>query len=310
MQETAPPSVILIGGSGYETVYEATAGTFSGGSGRTSGTGCGGSRAYVTDGASTPITFTPPADGVYTIRAVYANAHGAVSVADEMVMGAAAGGCPEDVDGSGNVDVNDLLSMLSAFGSAGAAGEDVNGDGLVNVNDLLQLLGQFGAICESAPVPVACTGCCPVGAACFAPDPPCCALRPVDPLPPVLVQCTLGEDCGGQVWNDCGTMCPATCGVPMGMCNMMCNAAYQCANGESWDPSLMTCVDPSACSDGGGELPPGMAAGRPFLTAKAAPTYAHAVEQAVSDWIGMAGPDGKHNHDGRHGGDYGQEEEL
>ena len=31
---------------------------------------------------------------------------------------------------------------------------------------------------------------------------------------------------------------------------------------------------------------------------------------AVGDRMGMVGPDGKHNHDGRHGGDYGQEEEL
>ena len=53
-----------------------------------------------------------------------------------------------------------------------------------------------------------------------------------------------------------------------------------------------------------------MAAGRPFLSAKTVPMMAQAVEQAVSDWMGMAGPDGKHNHDGRHGGDYGQEEEL
>lgn len=30
----------------------------------------------------------------------------------------------------------------------------------------------------------------------------------------------------------------------------------------------------------------------------------------TDDSMGMVGPDGKHNHDGRHGGDYGQEEEL
>ena len=35
--------------------------------------------------------------------------------------------------------------MLSAFGSDGADGEDVDGDGTVNVNDLLQLLSAFGS---------------------------------------------------------------------------------------------------------------------------------------------------------------------
>ena len=65
-----------------------------------------------------------------------------------------------------------------------------------------------------------------------------------------------------------------------------------------------------ASGGGGGTLPPGMAAGWPFLSAKTVPMMAQAVEQAVSDWMGRLGPDGKHNHDGRHGGDYGQEEEL
>ena len=58
------------------------------------------------------------------------------------------------------------------------------------------------------------------------------------------------------------------------------------------------------------ELPPGVVPGRPFLTAKEAPLFARVVEHAVSDWVGLVGPDGKHNHDGRHGGDYGQEEEF
>ena len=53
-----------------------------------------------------------------------------------------------------------------------------------------------------------------------------------------------------------------------------------------------------------------MVDGRPFLSTKELPMYSLAIEQAVSDWVGMVGPDGKHNHDGRAGGDYGQEEEF
>ena len=198
-------------------------------------------------------------------------------------------GCPGDVNSDGVVDVNDLLALLSAFGTTTDAGSDITGDGLVDVNDLLQCLSAFGNTCTAA------------------------AAAPA-PAPVAAVPCALGGDCGGQVFNSCGTMCPPTCGVPMGMCNMMCNNGFQCPNGQLWDPMdgvAGMCVNQSACSGGGGdELPPGMAAGRPFLSAKAAPTMAMAVEQAVSDWMEMAGPDGKHNHDGRHGGDYGQEEEL
>ena len=306
--------------------------------------------------------------------------------------GGGGGSCAEDIDGSGNVDVNDLLSVLSAFGSAGAAGEDIDGDGLVNVNDLLQLLGAFGSTCAVAtgvdcsiqangfpcddgnaatPVDIChasvceamtwamtplsqCAGflafdtslvtlelaeaACAADAACGGvSDLYCNGMFPgavdhyalcdgtaliTDPLTCVFenpsaaphgVPCALGEDCGGQVFNSCGTMCPATCGVPMGMCNMMCNSGFQCANGQFWDPLdgvAGGCVDQAACSVATPDLPPGMAAGRPFLSAKTVPMMAQAVEQAVSDWMGMAGPDGTHNHDGRHGGDYGQEEEL
>ena len=69
-----------------------------------------------------------------------------VVVAGPPAGGPAGGGssCPEDLDGDGLVNVNDLLALLSGFGGDGSKGEDVDGDGLVNVNDLLQLLSNFG----------------------------------------------------------------------------------------------------------------------------------------------------------------------
>eukprot|EP01052_Picozoa_sp_SAG31_P044849 SAG31_NODE_7970_length_1552_cov_1.160358_1_plen_145_part_00 len=46
-------------------------------------------------------------------------------------------------------------------------------------------------------------------------------------------QCALGEDCGGQVWNDCGTACPLLCGeLAPQFCVEVCNSVYQCPNGE------------------------------------------------------------------------------
>ncbi|MCH2135797.1 MAG: C25 family cysteine peptidase [Phycisphaerales bacterium] len=49
--------------------------------------------------------------------------------------------CVEDLDGSGTVDVNDLLVMISMW--ATEAG-DLDGDGTTNVNDLLVVLAAFG----------------------------------------------------------------------------------------------------------------------------------------------------------------------
>jgi hypothetical protein len=196
-------------------------------------------------------------------------------------------GCAEDLDSDGLVNVNDLLAILSAFGSDGTGGGDVDGNGTVDVNDLLQLLSAFGSECSGGGG----------GGA-------------------VATPCAYGDDCGGQEFTECGTMCPPTCGVMAGMmCNMMCYNGFQCANGLFWDENANgvgsgACVALDDCSVPMPELPPGVAPGRPFLTAKAVPMFSRAIEQAVSDWVGMRGPDGKHNHDGRPGGDYGQEEEF
>ena len=56
--------------------------------------------------------------------------------------------CPEDVDGNGSIDVDDLLSLLSTYGQSCAdCPQDVNGSGAVDVDDLLQLLGVYGTDC-------------------------------------------------------------------------------------------------------------------------------------------------------------------
>ena len=45
--------------------------------------------------------------------------------------------------------------------------------------------------------------------------------------------CAYGEDCGGQQFTECGTMCPVQCGsLPGMMCNMMCYNGFQCPNGQ------------------------------------------------------------------------------
>ena len=96
--------------------------------------------------------------------------------------------------------------LLSDFGSASAT-SDLDASGTVDVNDLLALLSAFGSTCVDVSAPT----------------------------------CTLGSDCGGQVWNDCGSSCPSICGTPPGMCNMMCNAAYQCGQDQCWNEATGAC---------------------------------------------------------------------
>ncbi len=53
--------------------------------------------------------------------------------------------CPEDLNGNGEVDVSDLLILLSDWGSCAGCPADLNGDGVVDVSDLLILLGAWGS---------------------------------------------------------------------------------------------------------------------------------------------------------------------
>ena len=56
--------------------------------------------------------------------------------------------CVGDFDGSGAVEVADLLDLLSTFGNECAeCATDLDGDGSVQVSDLLNLLSVFGTAC-------------------------------------------------------------------------------------------------------------------------------------------------------------------
>ncbi|MCH2135953.1 MAG: dockerin type I domain-containing protein [Phycisphaerales bacterium] len=49
---------------------------------------------------------------------------------------------PGDIDGDGDVDIEDLLALIAAWGSNDPAA-DINGDGTVNVDDLMALLANY-----------------------------------------------------------------------------------------------------------------------------------------------------------------------
>jgi len=148
--------------------------------------------------------------------------------------------CLGDIDNNLTVDVNDLLGVLSNFGLEGVIHEDIDMNGSVDVNDILLVLSNYGTECNNV-------------------------VYPEDPLP-IEHTCVLGDDCGDQIWTECGTSCPPICGSPEPMiCNMMCNVGYQCPHGLWWDGDTGNCVDPEYCSNELVNLPPDIAIGRPFI---------------------------------------------
>ena len=48
-----------------------------------------------------------------------------------------------DVDGSGVVDITDLLAVIGAWGACNTCLEDLDGDGLVGVGDILQVIADW-----------------------------------------------------------------------------------------------------------------------------------------------------------------------
>ena len=55
-----------------------------------------------------------------------------------------ASSCPEDVDGTGEVDFQDLLLVLAAWGDCPGCPEDIDSTGVVDFQDLLLLLAAWG----------------------------------------------------------------------------------------------------------------------------------------------------------------------
>ena len=151
--------------------------------------------------------------------------------------------CVGDIDNNLSVDVNDLLGVLSNFGLEGDIIEDIDNNLVVDVNDILSVLSNYGTECNNVVYPE---------------DPL------IEPLP-TEPTCVLGDDCGNQVWTECGTSCPPICGSPEPMmCNMMCNVGYQCPQGLWWDNNTGNCVNAESCSEIF-VLPPDIAIGRPFI---------------------------------------------
>jgi hypothetical protein len=62
--------------------------------------------------------------------------------------------CPYDLNGDGDVAINDLLILLGAWGPNPGHPADFDGDGMVDIDDLLDLLANWGGCNPSEPVSV------------------------------------------------------------------------------------------------------------------------------------------------------------
>ena len=137
--------------------------------------------------------------------------------------------CIGDINDDNIVDVNDLLGVLSRFNENGGLSEDVDNNNIVDVNDILITLSNYGSSCNDEEI-----------------------------------VCHQNNDCGGQIWTDCGTSCPLICSEPTPMiCNSMCNIGYQCPLNLWWDREVSECVEMNECQT---TLPPDLAIGRPYIT--------------------------------------------
>jgi hypothetical protein len=63
---------------------------------------------------------------------------GAIEIVDDVDT------CPADLDGSGQVDVSDLIQVILAWGAVGETPADLNADGLVDVADLVEVIAAWG----------------------------------------------------------------------------------------------------------------------------------------------------------------------
>ena len=84
---------------------------------------------------------------VFDCNLQYRESDGSSPVATELSL-VLQNGCPEDINGSGMVDIDDILAVLTQFGCTGICTGDLDGDGDVDVTDGLQVLGAFANVCN------------------------------------------------------------------------------------------------------------------------------------------------------------------
>ena len=60
-------------------------------------------------------------------------------------------GCPADTDGSGTVDVTDVLAVLDGWGDCQGCDADIDDNGVIDVDDMLAVLSAWGDCASTGP---------------------------------------------------------------------------------------------------------------------------------------------------------------
>jgi len=130
-------SLSLGGSGGYSTTMLARATLGATGRGAGSATGLLGAGDINVDGVTDVVQVVPVLDDYQIL--VQTASSGLPWSPDPCCLG--------DIDGDGEVGVDDLLALIGAWGACvdpGDCPEDLNGSGTVDVDDLLALIGVFG----------------------------------------------------------------------------------------------------------------------------------------------------------------------
>lgn len=92
--------------------------------------------------------YVVPEDSPSGIIDYFCSPHCGMGMEGTITVIGSGSGCPEDLDGNGEVGVDDLLQLLSVFGlPCPGCIEDIDGSGDIGVDDLLALLAVFGQEC-------------------------------------------------------------------------------------------------------------------------------------------------------------------
>jgi hypothetical protein len=138
-EESFPtPAAQSAGGGLYEfTVDLATPVTFE-----------GGTRYFVSVVGLTPVPFATwswaQGEGAGTTFWWSRGMHMYFQIAGNRALELSGEACTGDVDGSGSVNVDDMVAVILAWGTADPAA-DVTQDGVVNVDDLVEVFVRWGA---------------------------------------------------------------------------------------------------------------------------------------------------------------------
>jgi hypothetical protein len=191
----------------------------------------------------------------------------AVVAALALLAGGARGGCPADLNGSGSVDVEDLVTVILDWGCPDPPGPcpgNVNGDGQVDVQDLVDVILSWGPCPLVGPCANAIGNCALPHGSPGCDDPDCC--QEVCAADRFCCEVEWDVICAAEAQQICDLPCPGqggSCFEPhagggcdaLECCIAVCDADPACCD-TTWDAQCVAgaqklCGD-AACNPAAG----------------------------------------------------------